>query len=251
MSSNSSARVPVVKPSVAAPPVKAPPPPPPPPVKAPTQPEVALYLAICPFETEEEGEIALSKGDLVEVIQEADNGWWLIKKGGEQGWAPSNYLQLEPRAPAAPSRPAARPSPAVSTSTPQSSGTRSPSIGLGLKVADSSSAPVAVMPGMGHVNGLAGILAAKRAAAAGQTGESQQSPTNSPTPSFKAGSKGAPPPPPPKPKPPTLAPKPSAVGGGPPPPVLSSKPNARPGGSPGLGQMDLAAALAKRAGRTG
>ena len=181
----------------------------------------------------------------------ADNGWWLIKKGGEQGWAPSNYLQLEPRAPAAPSRPAARPSPAVSTSTPQSSGTRTPSIGLGLKVADSSSAPVAVMPGMGHVNGLAGILAAKRAAAAGQTGESQQSPTNSPTPSFKAGSKGAPPPPPPKPKPPTLAPKPSAVGGGPPPPVLSSKPNARPGGSPGLGQMDLAAALAKRAGRTG
>ncbi|PLW14594.1 hypothetical protein PCASD_00538 [Puccinia coronata f. sp. avenae] len=242
VSSNSSARAPTAKPSAAVAPVKAPPPPPP------SEPEVALYLAICAFETEEEGEIGLAKGDLVEVIQEADNGWWLIKKGTEQGWAPSNYLQLEPRPPAAPNRQAARPPPAAPTPNFQSAAARSPPIGLGLKVADSSSAPVAVMPGMGHVNGLAGILAAKRAAAAGQTSESQ-SPSSSPTPSFKTGSKG-PPPPPPKPKPSTLASKPSGVGG-PPPPVLANKPNVRPGGNPGVGQMDLAAALAKRAGRTG
>ncbi|PLW56556.1 hypothetical protein PCANC_01513 [Puccinia coronata f. sp. avenae] len=242
VSSNSSARAPTAKPSAAVAPVKAPPPPPP------SEPEVALYLAICAFETEEEGEIGLAKGDLVEVIQEADNGWWLIKKGTEQGWAPSNYLQLEPRPPAAPNRQAARPPPAAPTPNFQSAAARSPPIGLGLKVADSSSAPVAVMPGIGHVNGLAGILAAKRAAAAGQTSESQ-SPSSSPTPSFKTGSKG-PPPPPPKPKPSTLASKPSGVGG-PPPPVLANKPNARPGGNPGVGQMDLAAALAKRAGRTG
>ncbi|PLW07032.1 hypothetical protein PCANC_25805 [Puccinia coronata f. sp. avenae] len=242
VSSNSSARAPTAKPSAAVAPVKAPPPPPP------SEPEVALYLAICAFETEEEGEIGLAKGDLVEVIQEADNGWWLIKKGTEQGWAPSNYLQLEPRPPAAPNRQAARPPPAAPTPNFQSAAARSPPIGLGLKVADSSSAPVAVMPGIGHVNGLAGILAAKRAAAAGQTSESQ-SPSSSPTPSFKTGSKG-PPPPPPKPKPSTLASKPSGVGG-PPPPVLANKPNVRPGGNPGVGQMDLAAALAKRAGRTG
>ncbi|WAR51919.1 hypothetical protein PtB15_1B356 [Puccinia triticina] len=250
-SSNSSARAPPVKSLGNAAPVKAPPPRPPPPVKAPSEPDVALYLAICAFETEEAGEMALVKGDLVEVIQEADNGWWLIKKGAAQGWAPSNYLQLEPRPPTAPSRPAARPPPAMSTPSTQTSATRStPTIGLGLKTADSSSAPVAVMPGMGHVNGLAGILAAKRAAAAGQTGESQ-SPSSSPnpSPSLKSGSKG-PPPPPPKPKPPALAPKPTGVGG-PPPPILSSKPNVRPGGNPGVGQMDLAAALAKRAGRTG
>ncbi|KAA1115098.1 class II myosin [Puccinia graminis f. sp. tritici] len=244
-SSNSSARAPPVKSSGIPAPVKAPPPPPPP-VKPPSQPEVALYLAICEFETEESGEIALSKGDLVEVIQEADNGWWLIKKGTEQGWAPSNYLELELRPPVAPSRPNARPPPAPSSQPSAAKST--PAVGLGFKAADSSSAPVAVMPGMGHVNGLAGILAAKRAAAAGQAGE-PQSPSSSPNPSPKTSSKG-PPPPPPKPKPPTLAPKPTGVGG-PPPPVLSSKPNARPGGNPGVGQMDLAAALAKRAGRTG
>ncbi|KAI9601034.1 hypothetical protein H4Q26_000832 [Puccinia striiformis f. sp. tritici PST-130] len=220
------------------------------PIKAPNEPEVALYLAICAFETEEAGEIGLSKGDLVEVIQEADSGWWLIKKGTEQGWAPSNYLQPEPRPPVAPSRPAGRPPPGTPTANSQASATRSTtSPGLGLKMPDSSSAPVSVMPGMGHVNGLAGILAAKRAAAASETGESQTA-SSGPSPSAQRGSKG-PPPPPPKPKPPTLAPKPTSKGPGPPPPILANKPNSRPGGNPGVGQMDLAAALAKRAGRTG
>ncbi|KAI9603701.1 hypothetical protein KEM48_000466 [Puccinia striiformis f. sp. tritici PST-130] len=250
ISSNSSARAPTAKPSGIPTPVKSPPPPPPPPIKAPNEPEVALYLAICAFETEEAGEIGLSKGDLVEVIQEADSGWWLIKKGTEQGWAPSNYLQPEPRPPVAPSRPAGRPPPGTPTANSQASATRSTtSPGLGLKMPDSSSAPVSVMPGMGHVNGLAGILAAKRAAAASETGESQTA-SSGPSPSAQRGSKG-PPPPPPKPKPPTLAPKPTSKGPGPPPPILANKPNSRPGGNPGVGQMDLAAALAKRAGRTG
>ncbi|CAH7685719.1 hypothetical protein PPACK8108_LOCUS20290, partial [Phakopsora pachyrhizi] len=40
------------------------------------------------FETEEEGEIGLSKGNVVEVIQEEKNGWWLIKNSNKQGWKP-------------------------------------------------------------------------------------------------------------------------------------------------------------------
>ena len=34
-------------------------------------------------------------------------GWWMIKKGGKEGWAPSNYLELiaAPKPKAAPPRP--------------------------------------------------------------------------------------------------------------------------------------------------
>ncbi|KAI8456050.1 hypothetical protein BY996DRAFT_1421019 [Phakopsora pachyrhizi] len=68
--------------------------PPPPPSRAPVQPNVKQHVAIGAFETEEEGEIGLSKGNVVEVIQEEKNGWWLIKNSNKQGWVPSNYLQL-------------------------------------------------------------------------------------------------------------------------------------------------------------
>ncbi|MBW0488736.1 hypothetical protein O181_028451 [Austropuccinia psidii MF-1] len=224
--------------------------------KAPSQPEVTKYLVICAFETEEEGELALLNGDLVEVIQEENNGWWLVKKGHQQGWAPSNYLQIEPKAPVPPppvpraTGVPAPPAPQILSSSIRPTAIRpTPPIGIGFKSADASAAPVAVMPGMGHVNGLAGILAAKRAAAA----ESEVS-ASSESPSIKNGTSKAPPPPPkPKPKGPALAPKPGGIGV-PPPLPLGSKPNNRPsngvGVGGGIGQMDLAAALAKRTGRT-
>lgn len=222
------------------------------PVKASPEPLVKKYLAICDFETEESGEMALSKGDLLEVLQEADNGWWLVQKGNGQGWAPSNYLQLQPQAPVpppvVPNRTPVRPPPApVPANNSQATTRSSPVVGMGFRSADSAVAPIAVMPGMGHVNGIAGILAAKRAAAAGQTAESESSSPSSLNQPTRAGSKGVPPPPP-KPKPPVLAPKPGGARG-PPPLVSASKPTARMGGNPGVGQMDLAAALAKRTGR--
>lgn len=162
-----------------------------------------------------------------------DNGWWLVKKGTRQGWAPSNYLQLE-QAPAPPPAPPAKRSPAPPPPAAKSS-TPAPSVGMGFRSAEGSAAPVAVMPGMGHANGLAGILAAKRAAAASPSEPRDSSPSG----------RAPPPPPKPKPKPPILAPKPGSSGSTPPP--LAAKP-APP--KPAVGQMDLAAALAKRAGRT-
>ncbi|KAI8458623.1 myosin I [Phakopsora pachyrhizi] len=247
-----------------------PPPPPPPPARAPVQPNVKQYVAIGAFETEEEGEIGLSKGDVVEVIQEENNGWWLVKNGNKQGWAPSNYLQLveqkpvsRPAAPPAPSRtgstisPPQPPPPPVSGSVgmKQTKSSQGGSVGLGFRSGEGSAAPIAVMPGMGHVNGLAGILAAKRAAAAASAGQQQtnessenSSRSHSPANNVAVGN-GRPPPPPPKPKPPTLAPKPSGMtGGGTPPVPAASRPDRSKAGG-GVGQMDLAAALAKRAGR--
>lgn len=63
--------------------------------------------------------MALVKDELVELVQKDANGWFLVRKGGVEGWAPNNYLQEvappKPRAP--PPRPAAPPKPVVAAST--------------------------------------------------------------------------------------------------------------------------------------
>jgi myosin-1 len=70
-----------------APPLRASVPPPPPPA-----PDVPQYKALYNFDTQEEGEMVLVKDETVEVTQKDDNGWWLVKKNGVEGWAPSNYV---------------------------------------------------------------------------------------------------------------------------------------------------------------
>ncbi|CEG82720.1 Putative Myosin I MyoA/Myo5 [Rhizopus microsporus] len=99
----------------------APPPPPPPtaPVAAPTPPappappatpSLPQYKAIYPFKSEEQGEIAFEKGDLLEIVEKDENGWWLAKKDGIEGWVPSNYLEeyVAPKAASPPPPPPAR-----------------------------------------------------------------------------------------------------------------------------------------------
>lgn len=67
----------------------APPPPPPPPAAA--RPAKDMYKAIYNFQGQE-GELSLTKGEMIDVKQKDDNGWWLCvrESGGEEGWAPSN-----------------------------------------------------------------------------------------------------------------------------------------------------------------
>ena len=38
--------------------------------------------------------MALTKDELVEVAQKDEAGWWLVKKGSAEGWAPSNVGSL-------------------------------------------------------------------------------------------------------------------------------------------------------------
>ncbi|WWC89069.1 myosin-1 [Kwoniella dendrophila CBS 6074] len=124
-----------VKPSVATGAARAPPsipgrgapPPPPPPPAAPAK---EMYKALYNF-AGQPGEINLVKGEEVEVKEKDDNGWWMVVKNGQEGWAPSNYLKLVESAPPPPPPPppAARrapppPAPAVNgsaLSTPPSS----------------------------------------------------------------------------------------------------------------------------------
>ncbi|KDQ63241.1 hypothetical protein JAAARDRAFT_53467 [Jaapia argillacea MUCL 33604] len=247
------------RPGHAAPP--PPPPPPPPPVA--DEPDIDMYKAKFPFDGQE-GEMSLKKDDLVELVEKDNNGWWLVKKDGVEGWAPNNYLELVPRkpksapAPPPPLPPNRRPPPTA----PSSANTTKPSFQS--VVADATAKPVSVFPGMGSGNGSAAPW--KRTAShATDASSNEATPVNSRPSSSLAGK----PPPPvatkPKPGPPPVAGKPGVpkVAGKPPiptaprPPVASaSKPGGGGGGGGGgknplsaVGQMDLAAALAKRAQR--
>lgn len=196
----------------------APPPRPPPPPAAPAAaPEKPMYKALYDFATSNEGEMALVKDEQVEVTQkEESGGWWLVKKNGVEGWAPSTYLELVPPKPkpvaaaptpapakrAPPPAPGAgKPTSANATSTPIAS--RFTANGNGSSVpapatkpkpasssaqttmrhdkptamtADAGAAPVAVMPGMGVQGGFAELLAKKKAERAAAEGSGSSTP---------------------------------------------------------------------------
>ncbi|KAM0754619.1 hypothetical protein T439DRAFT_321654 [Meredithblackwellia eburnea MCA 4105] len=213
----------------APPPPSRPAAPPPPP-----EPQVDMYRAKFNFDTDQAGEMSLVKDELVEVLQQDDAGWWLIKKKGAEGWAPSNYLELVPAKPKpapAPPAPVRRAPPAAPTAAAVPAAPKAPVIPAAPKapiapqapqssrVADSNSAPVAVMPGMGNGGGLAAILAAKRAQVA-EADSADSSPNGSPASSRPASALGKSAPPIPGKKPaPAVKPKPMAPGAPPKPPV--------------------------------
>ncbi|KAI9445062.1 P-loop containing nucleoside triphosphate hydrolase protein [Lactarius indigo] len=241
--------------------------PPPPPVRdrvppsAPEEPDIPMYRAKYAFEGQP-GEVSLVKDDLVELVEKDENGWWLVKKDGMEGWAPSNYLELvppkpkvAPAPPPAPRRPPAPPPAPVVAPKPTAAPTPRPKVQVQSLTADASAKPVSVFPSMAPLNGTAAPWKKTPAASVGTT------PVNS-RPSSSVGSKPAPPAPPvgkkPAPPPP-VASKPTApkIPGKPPVPTASRPPPAptapRPGGvkptGSAPGQLDLAAALAKRAQR--
>ncbi|KAK0505727.1 P-loop containing nucleoside triphosphate hydrolase protein [Armillaria luteobubalina] len=231
-----------------APPRNVAPPPPPPP---PAAPAVPMYRAKFAFEGQD-GEMSLKKDDLVELVEKDDNGWWLVKKDGVEGWAPYNYLELEPpkAAPVPPPPPRARapPSAPAAKQTPVSA----PKVSLHSVVANASAKPVSVFPGMAASNGSATPWK-KQVSTSSSTPD--DSPGNSRPSSALAGR--APPPLAAKPKPPVVAAKPAPKIPGKPPIPTASRPNVgapppvRSGGvsQAPAGQLDLAAALAKRAQR--
>ena len=206
------------------------------------------------------GELSLVKDDLVELVEKDDNGWWLVKKGTEEGWAPSNYLDLVPPKPKAapapppvarrpPAPPPAPPAPAaapIMAPKPAATPTQQARIQVHSLAADASAKPVSVFPGMGPSNGSVAPWKKTPVASAGAT------PMNS-----RPSSTGAKPPPPPVGKkpapPPPVASKPTApkLPGRPPVPTATRPPAAPTAPRPGAakpsgaapGQLDLAAAV--------
>jgi myosin-1 len=131
---------PAIKPSLAPTSTAGQRPPPAPPRNValpPARPEPPTYRAKFAFEGQE-GEMCLKKDDIVELVEKDENGWWLVKMDGVEGWAPNNYLELVPPkvVSAPPPPPRSRPAPAPT-----------PKISLTPVVADASSKPVSVFPG--------------------------------------------------------------------------------------------------------
>lgn len=198
-----------------------------------------MYRAKFAFQGQE-GEMSFQKDDVVELVEKDNNGWWLVKKNGEEGWAPNNYLELVPKKPRAP--PAAPPTPA--RRPPPSA----PKVAVTVKsvTADASAKPVAVFPGLTPPNGSATPW--KKPA-----GSAEATPVNS----RSSSSLGVKPPPPVATKPkgalPPIATKPGAVKppGKPPIPTAARPPVGDTGAqranaaklAPLSGQMDLAAAV--------
>ena len=209
--------------------------------------------------------MSLAKDDVVELVEKTDNGWWLVKKNGVEGWAPNNYLVLVPPRPGAapvpppppPPPPTQRKVPAPPTTVTTSS---TPVVKPPVKslLADSNAKPISVFPGMGPSNG--STTPWKKAH------PRQDSTDNSPASSRPNSSLASRPPPvatKPKPGPPPVASKPSVSGGGGGPPKIPGKPpiptTQRPTGAsrpvppkPGArnppavgGQLDLAAAVSE------
>ena len=87
--------------------------------------------------------MSLKKDDVVELIEKDDNGWWLIRMNGVEGWAPNSYLELAPQtAPPLPVAPPPRKAP-------------TPKVDITPSAASTTAKPISVFPGMAASNGSA------------------------------------------------------------------------------------------------
>lgn len=83
--------------------------PPPPPPAAPAKPKI-MAKVLYDFEGQKSNEMTIRVGQVIEIEQKADNGWWLAKSGEGQAWVPAAYVE-EVTPPAPPPVVAPRPPP--------------------------------------------------------------------------------------------------------------------------------------------
>ncbi|KAG8435318.1 hypothetical protein GDO86_013322 [Hymenochirus boettgeri] len=53
------------------------------------------YIAVSSYEKQENSEISLKTGELVDVIEKNESGWWFVSTAEEQGWVPATYLDSQ------------------------------------------------------------------------------------------------------------------------------------------------------------
>ncbi|KAL2271027.1 hypothetical protein VTJ83DRAFT_398 [Remersonia thermophila] len=86
--------------------VRAPPPPPP---AAAAKPKI-MAKVLYDFNGQRENEMSIKAGQVIEIVQKENNGWWLAKVGATQAWVPAAYVE-EQAPPPPPPAVAARPPP--------------------------------------------------------------------------------------------------------------------------------------------
>ncbi|KAK7142520.1 hypothetical protein R3I94_012009 [Phoxinus phoxinus] len=55
--------------------------------------ETEWYITVQSFSSSSQDELGFESGVIVEVIQRNLEGWWFIRYGGKEGWAPAAYLR--------------------------------------------------------------------------------------------------------------------------------------------------------------
>lgn len=57
--------------------------------------DAGLYVAICPYEPETDDVMSLHEGEFLEMLEDAAEDWWLVKKSfdGREGYVPAQYLR--------------------------------------------------------------------------------------------------------------------------------------------------------------
>ncbi|XP_066456980.1 SH3 and PX domain-containing protein 2A isoform X2 [Eleutherodactylus coqui] len=53
------------------------------------------YVVVSNYEKQENSEISLKAGELVDVIEKNESGWWFVSTAEEQGWVPATYLDTQ------------------------------------------------------------------------------------------------------------------------------------------------------------
>ncbi|XP_067393143.1 SH3 and PX domain-containing protein 2A isoform X1 [Emydura macquarii macquarii] len=53
------------------------------------------YVVVSSYEKQENSEISLQAGELVDVIEKNESGWWFVSTAEEQGWVPATYLESQ------------------------------------------------------------------------------------------------------------------------------------------------------------
>uniref|UniRef100_A0A6J0T804 SH3 and PX domain-containing protein 2A isoform X3 n=1 Tax=Pogona vitticeps TaxID=103695 RepID=A0A6J0T804_9SAUR len=53
------------------------------------------YVVVSKYEKQENSEISLQAGEVVDVIEKNESGWWFVSTSEEQGWVPATYLESQ------------------------------------------------------------------------------------------------------------------------------------------------------------
>ncbi|KAI1867647.1 hypothetical protein JX265_007449 [Neoarthrinium moseri] len=85
-------------------------PPPPPPAAPPAKPSKPQAKVLYDFAGQKENELTVKAGDIIEIVQRENNGWWLAKNASGQAWVPAAYVE-EIKAPTPAPAPRAPPPP--------------------------------------------------------------------------------------------------------------------------------------------